>query len=542
MFESAIPVLEEFVSAIGLDPKRLPEWEEFHRLSIGSYNLLVSKVSKLEPRHFAQLTKAFEDCFSCKFLLYPEDLDHEGEERVILNAKQHISQSDIQKFFERIQDVNSVEFSFRLDKDKMLAKAGIEAADTNFHLYLFPTALTRFLRGENLVGEPCNAYESLKTFEENLWHGQSDNEIDEKAVILVLDHDIKLKGEHFALIGGKHLESWQDILPGHTSTAEAEAIYETCRANVFWDKQWVSHLIPPKLKLSDGTWEADDPMVTALRIQLFNLIVLFTASRIAGGTDWTATYSSSRGAVDVLLRSPAQEELEASVLSNIDLLYDIFTWVYFSKWPHDRIAFVRSAITDELTHYPPEDANKMLLERVIMLKISLDNQWDSFTREQLQAYSEEEQALENAVMETVDAFSERVAAMGKSVSDAMLAAIAALLGSFVAAGLGTQDFNPLIFRVGMIVYSMYVLVFPFLYNMRAQWLQYNMLKDGIHGRMKRLRQKLSEKRMEEIAGTRFEQSDRNFLFWFRITVGIYILVVLVGIAAAFVVPLLIDSG
>ena len=116
------------------------------------------------------------------------------------------------------------------------------------------------------------------------------------------------------------------------------------------------------------------------------------------------------------------------------------------------------------------------------------------------------------------------------------------MGSFVAAGLGTQDFNPLIFRVGMIVYSMYVLVFPFLYNMRAQWLQYNMLKDGIHGRMKRLRQKLSEKRMEEIAGTRFEQSDRNFLFWFRITVGIYILVVLVGIAAAFVVPLLIDSG
>ncbi|MBL8101712.1 MAG: hypothetical protein JNM02_04210 [Anaerolineales bacterium] len=542
MFEDVVPALKEFFAVIGLDPQRLPDYEGFHKLSVQIYRLPAAQAAKFDLRHFTRIAQVFTGCFTCQFILHQDDLEPPEENPVILSIPPVPSQADLDRFHERIEEVNSVEFSFQLDKRKLLERQGISAPNTNFFLYLFPVALTRFLSGATLTGEPCSAYDSLKMFEENLWHGMP-NEVDEKAVILVLGHDIQLNGDHFALLGGTYLIHWQaaaatDGVPA----AQSNSIYEICRANIFWDNRWVTRLTPPKLKINDGVWKQDDPMVSALQIQLFNLIVLFTASRVAGsGEDWIATYASSLGIGDVTLYAPARLPLEPRLSADVNSFYEIFSWAYFSQWTRDHIAFVQGTLAEELTHNPLEDARKVLLERAKMLKASLDVRWDNFIREKLQAYSKEEQALESAVVEIIDAFGERVTAMGKSVSDAMLTAVAALLGSFVAAGFGSERFNPFIFRVGMLVYSGYVLIFPFLYNMIAQWRQYNMLKGGILGRMERLRQKLSMERMNEIAGRWFEQSDRNFQLWFWLTTAIYIFVILLGFAAAFIVPKLIGG-
>lgn len=541
MFEDAVPALEAFIAVLGLDSRKIPEWEGAHRILFEEYNLPASPAGGLEICHIQRLSMAFGESLSFQFKLHNEDLDQPGDHREILAFPGNATEADVETFHKRAVQVTALEFSLKIDKKKLLQRERITAQDVNFILYLYPAALTRFLRGENVAGMLCSAYDSLKMLEDTLWHAGKVG-LDEMSVIMVLDHDIHLQGDYLALIGGKYLDQWREIKPVLKTTPGLPQLTETRRNNVLWDNGWLTRLTPPKLKINEVIEGKDDPMVAALRSQLFNLVVLFTASRVAGVSgDWIATYSSSSGTGDVLLHAPAREQIEPRLLDKVDAFYEIFAWAYYSNWPRDRIAFVHGTLAEELMHSPHEGSGRLLLERAEMLKTGIQRRWDSFIGEQLHAYSEDERALEDAVMETVDAFTDRVAAMGKSVSDAMLAAIAAVLGSFVAAGFGTDAFNPGIFRVGMIAYSLYVLLFPFLYLMRAQWVQYKMLKDGIRGRMDRLSDKLTRDRMAEIAGTRIEQADRNFRFWFWITVGIYILVILAGFTAAFVVPMFVSG-
>lgn len=536
MFEDAVPALDAFTAALGLDPAKIPEWEGSHRILFEEYNLPASPVGGLKLYQIQRLSMAFGESLSFQFKLHNEDLDQPGDDREILAFPGNITDADVERFHERATQVTAIEFSLKLDKRKLLQRERITAQDVNFILYLYPAALTRFLQGENVAGMLCSACDSLKMLEDTLWHAGKVG-LDELAVILVLDHDIHLRGDHLALFGGKYLDQWREIKPVLETVPGLPQLAETRRNNILWDNGWISRLAPPTLKIDEVIWGKEDPMFTALQLQLFNLLVLFTASRVASlNGDWTATYSSSRGTGDILLHAPARQKLEASLLNNVDTLYEIFVWAYFSQWSHDRIAFVQGTFAEELMHGPREETGRLLFERAEMLKTSLQHRWDSFVGEQLHAYSKEEQALEDAVMEIVDTFTDRVVAMGKSISDAMLAAIAAALGSFVAAGFADGSFNALIFRVGMIAYSLYVLFFPFLYNMRTQWIQYKMLRDGIRGRMERLGEKLTRNRMDEIAGTRIEQSERNFRLWFWLTVVIYVIVIVLGFAAAFLAP------
>lgn len=549
MFEDAIEALEQFSNALGFDPKRLPECEKIDKVRLERYDLPIPQALKLELYHFERLTEAFDGCFICQFALHEEDLKDGDEDAVVLTVKRGITGSDVKAFHEQIREAGSVEYLFQLDKGKLLEKEGISAPDINHSLYLFPAALTRLIKGETPDGEPCSVRESLKVLEETLWHMDLQDEEDippdailPKAVILVPGYDILLNGDHLALFGGTHFEEWRNAVPTRRFPVwRVMRIHERRRESVSWDEGWLDHLTPPMLKIRDGIWADGDPLTVALQTHLFNLIVLFTANRIAGSkADWTATYSDSAlGTRDVVLHSPAQKTISPQALARVNQLYEAFTWAYYSRWVRDRLSFVQSSIAQELLRSPREDACVLLLERAGGLNTSLNRHWDRFIQKQLKAYSEEEQKLEEAVVRTIDSFAEQVAAIFKSVSDAMLAAIAALLGSFVAAGFGSDKFNPFIFRAGMVVYSLYVLAFPLLYNMINQWLQYRVLKSGMEGRIERFKDKLGEDIVETIATLRIRQSDRNFRFWFWVTVGIYVVAILLGFLAAVFVPGLI---
>ncbi|NIS81918.1 MAG: hypothetical protein GTO14_17290 [Anaerolineales bacterium] len=125
--------------------------------------------------------------------------------------------------------------------------------------------------------------------------------------------------------------------------------------------------------------------------------------------------------------------------------------------------------------------------------------------------------------------------MIKALSDTMLAAVAALLGSFIAA-LFKDEFNPLIFRVGMWVYAAYVLLFPLLYNMLNRWGRYLKLVEDFDQRRSRFVVRLFEQKVEGIVGERVIKSRRSFLLWFWLTVLAYVMVIGLAIASTYVVP------
>jgi hypothetical protein len=57
--------------------------------------------------------------------------------------------------------------------------------------------------------------------------------------------------------------------------------------------------------------------------------------------------------------------------------------------------------------------------------------------------------VETMVSETVVAFADRTAALTKSLTDTILAAVAVLIGSFIAAAFATP-FNATLFRIGVL--------------------------------------------------------------------------------------------
>ena len=71
------------------------------------------------------------------------------------------------------------------------------------------------------------------------------------------------------------------------------------------------------------------------------------------------------------------------------------------------------------------------------LEMHLDDQWRAFIEDRFTQYLDKERQLEGVVNEVVTAFGDKAAALTKTLSDTLLAAIAALIGSAIAAAFKT---------------------------------------------------------------------------------------------------------
>jgi len=112
----------------------------------------------------------------------------------------------------------------------------------------------------------------------------------------------------------------------------------------------------------------------------------------------------------------------------------------------------------------------------------------------------------------------------------MLAAIGAFLGSFIAALFGDK-FNPTIFKLGIAVYAIYVLIFPLSYNMIHQWQYYQALINDFERRRRNFEGQLYPKKVHDIIGTQIEDSQKRFNDWFRWTIYAYLGVIIMAIIA-----------
>jgi small basic protein len=161
--------------------------------------------------------------------------------------------------------------------------------------------------------------------------------------------------------------------------------------------------------------------------------------------------------------------------------------------------------------------------------------WKAFIENKVDAYMSQVQALEDYVASTVQAFTGQVSALIKSLSDTMLAAVGALLGSFIAA-LFKDKFDPTIFVIGMLIYALYVVLFPLGYNMTHHWQRYQGLVSDFQSRRERFEQRLYPENVDEIVGGQVAKSRRHFRRWFWATILAYAVVVFAAVMTAVLVP------
>ena len=107
--------------------------------------------------------------------------------------------------------------------------------------------------------------------------------------------------------------------------------------------------------------------------------------------------------------------------------------------------------------------------------------------------------------------------------------------AFIAA-LSKTEFNEIVFRIGMWVYGGYLLIFPLSYNMINQHGRFKAMETDFDSRRQRFEKRIYGDPVKKIIADKIEKSKEEFIKWFWVTVGIYVLVFFLTIFAAYKLP------
>ncbi|KKH47757.1 hypothetical protein [Methanosarcina sp. 1.H.A.2.2] len=312
-------------------------------------------------------------------------------------------------------------------------------------------------------------------------------------------------------------------------------MYDVRQKNLHWQSQWLKFLTPLHLKMK-GEIPYKDPISKALLIHQVNLIILYTAYRTKGteNNPTSSTYVSANQSVELTFEN-SLDQIGSDIIANATDLMEILEWVYDIKWSGDRIGFIQTVATQYLHAVSPVTRYQMFFYNTKNILNELKWHWQAFIDGKVDNYTSQVQMLEDYVANTVQKFADQITGMNKSLSDTMLAAVGALIGSFIAA-LFKTTFNPQIFKIGMLAYAVYVLFFPLIYNMIYQWEQYKTICNNCDVRKKRFQERLYPDKVNEIVGKQITDSEKRFKRWFFTNIAIYLIIAVLAIFSAFWLP------
>lgn len=495
--------------------------ETLEQITYTDSNLSSERAKKLTLDLITSLQEVYGDALFCQFLL---------GDRKLLEIDPTTNEKKLDEFYKHIKNSQTISFELILDKTKLINKEIVNIQGHRIFLYFFPSALERFLLSD------------LSKLEKLLWDSESVTLY--KVILLVLGHEIWLNGSYIAVVGGEELKRWREAISTSPQKNDEQVrnMYEIRQKNLYWQVPWLKQLTPIHFNINEwNQFEFLDPIAKILLIHQINLIILYTASRTTGDQNRpiTATYTGTNQSAEMKFLNPA-EQIDDEIITNVSDLKDILEWVYNLEWSNDRLSFVQIVVARNLCAIDPIMHHKAFLGSARNILKELKWNWRSFIEGKLNNYLSQVQALEDYVADTIQKFADQITNMNKSLLDTTLAAVGALIGSFIAALLKTT-FNSLIFTIGMSAFAVYVFIFPLWYNMSYQWEQYKVVCKNFDERKNRFQERLYINKVNEIVGQQITSSKKRFEKWFYISIGIYLIICVFTLIIAFTLPRIIQN-
>jgi uncharacterized protein (DUF697 family) len=509
--------LTSFLSALGLRPEAI---ETAERLNI-SAEVNGQAVHDLDYSIAEQLVSSYGKSLTAEFLL--EDLPE-------LEIGPDMTLQVFEEKKANFAGGSSYELRLRVDKHALLEQVlGSEAARGSFH-YFFATSV------EGLLAQ------GLDELEKTTW-----GDATEPRRLLIGDTDLQRSGPAFQIVGGTNLTR---ALPPLTALPEPirtsiERIRTDREEQISWDHQWVQRLTPVQLQL-DGE-PGDSPLEKLFATAYIQLCLLYTCDRarrrpsISGGWETQPEYQGGQVTVRVPLHEaqPINTGITDAVTRGFAGLID---WCYRLRdegttrdWAADRLQFTQVRIAHVLQPVPEADRLVTLIGQVADITAALDDQWRAFIEDRFGQYLDKERQLESVVNEVVITFAEKTTSLAKSLSDTLLAAVGVLIGSAIAAAFMTP-FNAALFRVGVLTYAGYVLIFPGLYGLGSQVGQFLEIGRTFEHESRRFNTLLGQGKTSQLVGNRVASAQTRYWRWFGFTVAGYAIAIAGAIVAAIVVP------
>jgi hypothetical protein len=443
----------------------------------------------------------------------------------ILDLKGPISDPDWKNFQDELKHASSSDdyiFDLQLDKTSLLQSANISHPGAVIKLFLIPATLSRAL------SLPISQYEDGLMKEAD---GKR------KLLLLIPDHEISLSGDYLAVAGGGECGKWQDYLaqtpPDRT---KVEQMYDAARQSLKWVHFEFKHMTPLQLKVA-GEHRPDDNIASAIYARLAAISVLYTADHAsASATQWRATYAAQNYTAEVVI-----ENAQATTAQSALALCEIAEWAYSdAQHKSDRLKVIQSVVAHGLQGNDPSENYRELLRKAVHFKSEVDWGWTAFIEGKLEIYFSRVREIEQVVDAGVKDFNEQIQSLTKTLTDNALAAVGVIVGSFIAALFGDK-FNPQIFRFGVGLYAVYLLVFPGLIGLTHTWQRYGTAKDSFDKRKNDFCKRLSRRNVEDIIGTTVGTLQNRFKVWFNVTVAVYFIVIGLLAFAIWAAPALIKT-
>ena len=519
--DNPVAPLVEFAKEIGIPEEELRQGEGPATLSYNAEQFPVTRLRSLSLERIRSLADAYGPALDCRVLL--------GSMPVLI-FKPDLTEEELQSFRDEVKHTPTVELNLKIDKGRLVGEWLGDVAPCRPFLFLFPEQLVSLLQSD------------LDSLRKDLWGKRPGR----KALLLVPDRPVHLDGQYLAILGGDAITNWQGVVANVVPDGSTvKRMHNACRDLVRWRDLSLGCLTPLHLDM-EGELPQDAEIADALLVYRSNLFLLYTADQVMRQEDGTleATYADASQKATVPFCTPGSswdEEAWAAAGS----LTEIVRWTYDRaenrNWAQDRLPLVQVAVCQALHATGPDDRCPLLVRIAPDLLDELQWLWKGFIRDDLEEYTTKVKDLEDYVDKTVAAYADEISGMIDSLSRTMLAAVAAVLGSFIGAIL-SDDFNAGIFALGMLTYAAYVFLFPLLYNMSHIWGRYDLVKGRFGERRERFGKRLYRENVDALVGKRVEQSEKRFVYWFWLTVFSYLLLVVAAVAATIVIPVLMGLG
>ena len=454
-------------------------------------------------------------------------LDYEGVPDQIIDAT--MGEVGWNGYRSSLETTGQYRIRINISKTRLLELAGL-GADNVTHFFFMSGLLVLLDQG-------------LLSVEDEIWRAA-----DVPALVVVGDTDLDLTGPLLRVVGGAHAAGAAVPPPG-LQPGIVRALRDARRELVSVEAPAIGQLTPWHLEIDSAVAcsSAGEGVRSRLVAGYVQLCLVSVCDRARPSQPGTAARLEFRGAerlASVTVDSAAPR-MRAVSHAEAHALRSVVTWCYDDvlhpgprAWTPQRLQFVQVRIARLAGAVPETDRLPALLRALLEIDATKDVFWKAFLEETVSDYLDHLRELDDVVDATADAYGDRTAAIYK-LTASMLAAVAALIGSFIAAAF-SKPFNADLFRVGMWTYAAYLAIFPAGLGLSVQLAQYHDLVQRFTHRRTEFDSLLGAAYVQTRIGARINDARRRWQGFFIAALALYILVVAAASVAGAELPGLVS--
>lgn len=514
-YQSLISPLVSFGKQLNISSEVWSNCEELNQIYFSNSELATSKIANLKLAQMVNLTKNLGKSLTCEF---------SSGELPLLQLDSNINQSQLEEFKTEIRQMTSVSLVLKIDKQILIKKLFNNTISDNLYpiLFLFSKPLENFLM------------KGLIELERQL--RQLANK---KLIILVAEQLIVLEGKYISVLGGQEIFNLNNLsTPNDDDFEQIYSVVCKQQETLNWQDIKLNFLTPFNFEFQQLD-ESQSNITNIFNNYAVQLICLYLADRSQiRGQNIVSTFNTTKKSVEIkidsiisLNRSKDREDIKS--------LFDLFKWVYATdKTSYDKNSITQITIVQILQSFNEHEYYRNLISKATV--ILNESQWrtKAIVESQIDNYIQQELKLEDYINGSISDFEQEIDNLIKSISETIKNAIAITIASFIAALL-KGNFNPLVFRLCIGIYLIYILIFPLYITMLNQNRRYKLMVDNFNLRIKRFKNNLYPEKVDEIVGNRLTETKKRFNNSFNLIICIYIIMMIIGILAMIFVPGLI---